>query len=39
MSVLRDLYEMWLAFRDSYQIEFPEDATSDEKQVMRMPKH
>lgn len=29
MSVLRSLYETWLAFRDSYRVEYPEDAESE----------
>jgi len=38
MSVLRSLYETWSAFRDSYSVEFPEDVTPDESEVMRMDK-
>jgi len=39
MAVLRNLFETWLAFRDSYQIEYPEEATSTETAVMQTSKH
>ena len=39
MSVLRNLYQTWLAFRDSHQIEYREDETSNERTVMQTPKH
>jgi hypothetical protein len=39
MSVLRNRYQTWLAFRDSHQIEYREDETSNERTVMQTPKH
>ena len=30
MSVLRNLYETWLAFRDPYRVEYPEDGDEGE---------
>ncbi|MBM3333032.1 DUF2787 family protein [Candidatus Sumerlaeota bacterium] len=35
MAVLRNLYETWKAFQTSYRIEYPEEATSDERKVMQ----